>query len=52
MSLDTRTNVLNGLAPKYAEIFGKKYSNLYKEHIGKSLQDFWKNYADLASNSW
>jgi hypothetical protein len=36
MSLDTRTAVLNGLAPKYAEIFGEKYSNLYREHIGES----------------
>lgn len=35
MSLDTRTSVLNGLAPKYAQIFGEKYSNLYREHIGE-----------------
>lgn len=37
MSLDTRTSVLNGLAPKYAEIFGETYSNLYREHIGERV---------------
>lgn len=35
MSTDHSANVLNGLTDRYAEIFGPKYADLYRKHIGQ-----------------